>query len=571
MTRYGVPRLAFVNKCDRAGANPIAVAAQIKERLGLEAVPVQIPVGLEAAFEGVVDLVTMETLTFAGPHGETVQRGSIPSGLLAEAEALREQMLDAASLHSDELTEAILEERVTPELIRTALRRGVLAQKLVPVLMGSAYKNRGVQPLLDAVNHYLPAPAEVESHYLDLEDEAEHPVSSTPDAPLLALAFKIEDTRYGQLTYLRVYQGRLRRGDAILNQRTSERITVGRLGRMHADEMEDLELAEAGDIVVLFGVDCGSGDTFTDGTLRATMTSMHVPETVIRLSVKPTDNPSQMKLSKALRRFTREDPTFRSEVDPESGETIISGMGELHLEVYVERMRREYQAAVETGAPQVTYRERPTCRAPFDYLHKKQTGGAGQFGRVMGYLEPTEDEAFQFDDQIRGGAIPTQFITSVEKGFRSMLSEGPLIGCPVTGLKVVITDGRHHSVDSSDHAFQAAARGAFRQAYLKAAPQILEPVMRVTVEGPKEQQGAILRTLMRRRGLIVGTSETNGLCVAEAEVPLAEAFGYATALRSATQGKAEFTMEFARHAPVPEAVADDLQKKHADRKRKRSA
>ncbi len=572
MHRYRVPRIAFINKCDRAGANPLKVADQLKEKLGLEAVALQIPIGLEADFQGVVDLVTMEALYFDGPNGEDLRRGLVPSELVEEAEARREILLDAASLHSDELTEAILEDAVTPELVYSGLRAGVLALGVVPVLMGSAYKNKGVQPLLDAVVGLLPAPAEVTNTYVELDGGEEQTVDSSPDAPLLALAFKIEDGRYGQLTYLRIYQGRLSKGDTLWNQRSGNKIKVGRLGRMHADEMEELSAASAGDIVALFGIDCASGDTFTDGQLRAAMTSMHVPDPVIRLTVKPLDNKAQINMSKAIGRFTREDPTFRCEVDPESGETVISGMGELHLDVYIERMRREYNARVETGAPQVAYRETITRRADFDYLHKKQTGGSGQFGRVIGYLEPAEDGTeLEFVNQVRGGAIPTQFIPAVEKGLRSMMAEGSLIGFPVTGLRVVVNDGKAHSVDSSEMAFQAAARGAFREAYSRARPQILEPIMRVVVEGPGEFQGAIIRSLMQRRGLIVGTTEEAGFSVAEAEVPLAEMFGYATDLRSVTQGKAEFTMELAKNAPVPESVAEELRKKYAERARGRKA
>jgi elongation factor G len=566
MHRYKVPRIAFVNKCDRAGANPLKVADQLKEKLGLAAVALQIPIGLEADFVGVVDLINMEAIYFDGPAGEDLRREPIPAELQEEADARREALLDAASLHSDELTEAILEEKVTPELVTAGLRAGTLALEVVPVLMGSAYKNKGVQPLLDAVLALLPAPADVQNNYIELETDEERPVISSSEAPLLALSFKIEDGRYGQLTYLRVYQGTLAKGDTLYNQRSGRKIKVGRLGRMHADEMEELSLASAGDIVALFGVDCSTGDSFTDGKLRATMTSMHVPEPVIRLTVKPVDNKAQVNMSKAIQRFTREDPTFRVEVDAESGETIISGMGELHLDVYIERMRREYQAHVETGAPQVAYREAVTRRADFDYLHKKQTGGSGQFGRVIGYIEPDEDGAeFVFENRVRGGAIPTQFIPAVEKGFRAMLGEGQLIGFPIFGLRVVVNDGKAHSVDSSEMAFQAAARGAFREVYPRAKPQILEPIMRVTVEGPAEFQGAIIRSLMQRRGLIVGTTEEAGFNVAEAEVPLAEMFGYATDLRSATQGKAEFTMEFAKNAPVPDAVAEELRKKYADK------
>jgi elongation factor G len=561
--------MAFVNKCDRSGANPARVTKQLREKLGLNAVMMQIPIGLEEELEGVVDLVTMEALYFQGNFGDRVERKPIPDSLRAEAEERREILLDAASMHSDELMEAVLEENATPELIRAAVRKGVLALDMIPVFMGSAYRNVGVQPVLDGVCDYLPAPHQVENTYIDIEQDTERPVHCSTEKPLLGYAFKLEEGRYGQLTYLRIYQGKLSKGDVMENQRTRDRIKVGRLGRMHANEMEDITEAGAGDIVALFGVDCASGDTFTDGTLRATMTSMHVPEPVIRLTVTPADNKARMNMSKALSRFTKEDPTFRCHTDPESGETVISGMGELHLDVYLERMRREYRANVETSPPQVAYRETITRPAAFDYQHKKQTGGRGQFGRIMGRIEPLEEEGhFEFDNQIRGGAIPNEFIDSVESGFEGMLEKGMVIGFPVTGIRVVLEDGKSHDVDSSDFAFQAAARGAFREIYWKARPIILEPVMMVSVQCPTEHQGSALRTLTQRRGMIVGTTEDNGFSVVEAEVPLAEMFGYSTDLRSSTQGKAEFTMEFARYGQVPEKVAEELKKRYKEKARK---
>jgi elongation factor G len=336
---------------------------------------------------------------------------------------------------------------------------------------------------------------------------------------------------------------------------------------MHSDEMEEVGSAGAGDIAALFGIDCATGDTFTDGTTRTTMTSMHVPEPVIQLTVKPKDNKAQINMSKALQRFTKEDPTFRTFFDHESGDTIVAGMGELHLEVYIERMRREYQAEVETGVPQVSYRETITQRADFNYVHKKQTGGSGQYGGVAGWLEPLPEGDFLFVNQIVGGSIPGEYIPAIEKGMRASLQRGRLIGFPVVGVKAVINDGKTHSVDSSEMAFQAAARGAFKQGYERARPAILEPVMKVEVEGPNEFQGAILRTLMQRRGMIVGTSEDAGFCRIESEVPLSEMFGYSTTLRSSTQGKAEFTMEFAKYSPCPAEVAEELKKKYADRAR----
>ena len=568
MRRYKVPRLAFINKLDRSGANPRRVVEQLREKLKHNAVLMQIPIGLEQAFQGLVDLVTMKAYTFEGANGEHLVEKPIPPELLAEAETSRETMLDAVSMFSDALTEAILEEKVTEELIHDAVRKGTLSMGLTPVFIGSAYKNKGVQRLLDAVNLYLPSPLDISSVGMDLEnDEAAVELASDSNKPLVALAFKLEDGRYGQLTYLRIYQGSIEKGSTIVNSRTQRRNKVGRLVRMHADNMEDITAAGAGDIVALFGIDCASGDTFNDESIRIAMTSMYVPAPVISLSIKAKDSKTQDNLAKALGRFVREDPTFRSHVDRESSETIISGMGELHLDVYVERMKREYACEVETGAPQVAYREAISQRAEFNYTHKKQTGGSGQYGRVAGWIEPlTEgDQDFEFVNEVRGGAIPTEFIASVEKGFRSMLPKGRLIGFPVIRLRIGIDDGQAHSVDSSDNAFQAAARGAFREVYPRAKPIILEPIMKLEVEGPTEFQGVVLKTVMQRRGTVIGTTEEEGFSRVEAEVPLAEMFGYATDLRSNTQGKAEFTMEFARYLPAPSEVQKELKEKYGSK------
>ncbi len=562
MRRYNVPRVAFINKLDRSGANPFRVTEQLRDKLKLNAVMMQIPIGLEAQFEGVVDLVTMQAHYFDGSNGEIRRTEPIPAALEEQAREKRQEMLEAASMFSDELLEAVLEDRATPEMIYPAVRKGTIDLKLAPVFLGSAYKNKAVQPLLDAVTRYLPDPTEVKNEALDLTQE-EAKITLTADAsdPLVALAFKLEETRFGQLTYIRIYQGSMKKGDTIVNRRTGKDVRVGRLVRMHSNEMEDIVESNAGDIVALFGIDCASGDTFTSDKINVAMTSMHVPDPVIHLTVKPKDRKMAANMSKALNRFTKEDPTFKTRVDEESGETIISGMGELHLDVYVERMKREYAAEVETGAPQVAYREAISQRAEFNYTHKKQTGGSGQYGRVAGYIEPLESGDFEFVDDIVGGAIPREFIPSVEKGLRSMLKKGRMIGFPVTGLRVVINDGASHSVDSSDAAFQAAARGAFREVYHRAKPQILEPLMKVSVEGPIEFQGAFVRTIMQRRGIIVGTTESEGFARVDADVPLSEMFGYSTDLRSASQGKAEFTMEFNRYVPVPSEVSKELIKK----------
>ncbi|MCC6559439.1 MAG: elongation factor G [Polyangiaceae bacterium] len=570
MRRYGVPRIAFVNKCDRAGANPLRVKAQLREKLHLNPVLLQLPIGLEDKFEGVVDLIRMRSLRFDGSNGEKIIEGEIPGDMADEARAAREELLDALSMFSDDLTMAILEERVTEELLVDAIRTATIRLQIVPVMMGSAYKNKAVQPLLDGVTRYLPNPGEITNKAVDLEkDEAEVALTSDAEAPLVMLAFKLEDGRFGQLTYIRVYQGTLTRGKEITNTRTGKRHKVGRLVRMHADEMEDIDGAAAGDIVAIFGIDCNSGDTFTDGALSVAMTSMFVPDPVISLTVTPKDNKSQNNMSKALRRFTKEDPTFRVGADPESGETIIQGMGELHLDVYIERMRREYSAEVTTSPPRVAYRETLTRRVDFNYTHKKQTGGSGQYGKVGGYIEPWAEAPFRFDDQVVGGAIPREFIPAVEKGFVSMLAKGALLGAPVTGVSITLNDGAAHSVDSSDIAFQEAARGAWRESYLKAAPQILEPLMKVAVEGPTEFQGGVVGILMQRRGIVIGSTDSDGFCRIEAEVPLSEMFGFSTVLRSATQGKAEFTMEFSRYAPLPAALAEELIKKHREEQAKK--
>ncbi|MEW6382124.1 MAG: elongation factor G [bacterium] len=569
MSRYKVPRLAFVNKCDRSGANPLRVVDQLRDKLNLNAVAMQIPIGMEQNFQGVVDLISMTAIYFDGVQGEIIRTGEIPDECRELAEAKREEMLDAASLFCDELTEAILEGQVTEDLIANAIRKGTLALKLTPVFMGSAYKNKGVQPLLDAVLKYLPNPADIHNEAIDLGNSGGNvTLQPDPDKPLVALAFKLEEGRYGQLTYIRVYQGSLKKGDTLVNSRTGKKIKVGRLVRMHADQMEDIEESMGGDIVALFGIDCASGDTFTAEGIHYSMTSMHVPEPVIKLKIVPKDNKSQISMSKALNRFTKEDPTFRSYIDPETDETIICGMGELHLDVYVERMRREYSAEVETGMPEVAYRETISQKAEFNYTHKKQTGGAGQYGRVAGFLEPSE-ENYTFIDKIVGGAIPRDFIPSCDKGFQSCLKKGRLIGFPITGVQVTIDDGAYHPVDSSDIAFQQAAQGAFWQAYEKAHPIIQEPIMKVSVEGPSEFQGAIIGGLNQRRGIIISTSEDGFHSVVEAEVPLAEMFGYSTALRSGTQGKAEFTMEFCKYSPVPQSIAEELKKKYQEKNLKK--
>jgi len=568
MKRYKVPCVAFINKCDRSGANPTRVIQQLREKLGHNPVAVQLPIGLEAELKGLVDLVAMKALYFDGDNGEIIRTGEIPAHLVNDAKEYREQLLDAVSVVSDELTEAILEEREIPsDLILTALRTATLERKVTPVFMGSAYRNKGIQPLLDGVTRLLPCPSDVENEAMDMDNnEAIVSLTTDPEKPVVAFAFKLEDGQYGQLTYIRVYQGVISKGSTIVNVRNGRKVKVGRVARMHADQMEDIEAIPAGHIGALFGIDCASGDTFVAPGLSLTLTSMFVPAPVISLAIVPKDNKSQINMSKALNRFTKEDPTFKSHYNDETNETIIEGMGELHLEVYVERMKREYQAEVSTGMPQVAYRETITRRAEFNYTHKKQTGGSGQYGRVAGYMEPVE-EHFEFVDEVRGGSIPTQYIAACEKGFRLCLPKGPKLGYPVTGVKVVINDGASHAVDSSDMAFQSAARGAFLEGYAKAKPVIHEPIMKVVVETPTEFQGSAMGLLNQRRGMIVGAQDEGVMCSIEAQVPLAEMFGFSTVLRSSTQGKAQFTMEFSTYKQVPQSVSEELIKKASETKK----
>jgi elongation factor G len=572
MRRYNVPRIAFVNKCDRQGANPIRVCRQLREKLGHNSVMVQIPWELEDKHRGVVDLVTMKAYDFKGDNGEEIIECDIPAELQDMADEYREIMLDTVSMFSDDLMEAMLEEEVTEELVHEAIRTATLARKLTPVLLGSAYKNKGVQKLLDAVVNWLPNPTEVENDAINMdgegatEDENKVIVPCDPSGPFVGLAFKLEDGRYGQLTYLRVYSGTLNKGEFIYNLRGNKKVKVGRLVRMHSNDMEDIDATCAGDIVAMFGVDCFSGDTFTDGSVEYAMTSIHVPNSVISIAITPKDSKAQVNMSKALQRFTKEDPTFRVHTDVETNETIVSGMGELHLEVYIERMKREYKAEVITSPPRVAYREAISKRAEFDYTHRKQTGGSGQYGRVVGFMEPMEEGDYEFVDEIKGGVIPREFIPSCDKGFKTMMDKGGLIEAPVVGVRVTINDGNYHAVDSSDNAFQAAARGAWRATYLKAKPIILEPIMRVGVEGPSEFQGNIIGTLNKRRGVILGMGEEEGYCQIDAEVPLSTMFGYSNELRSATQGKAEFSMEFAKYSQVPGSVQEEIVKDFQEKK-----
>lgn len=568
LKRYHVPRIAFVNKCDRQGANPLRVRMQLREKLGLNAYMMELPIGLEDKLEGVVDLISRKAIYFEGHDGNELRYAEIPAHMKDDVEKYRQELIEAAAMFDDNLMEHVLEGTETEEEIIKAIRIGTLSEQFVGVFCGSAHMNKGVQPLLDGVLRYLPCPTDVKNTALDLDNnEAPIELESVANKPTVALAFKLDDGQYGQLTYVRVYQGRLSKGDELFNIRSRKRFKVGRLVRMNASAMEDINEAEPGDIVALFGIDCASGDTFTSGGLNVSMASMFVPAPVISLSIKPKDKNTAAQMSKALNRFTKEDPTFQTYLDPESNETIIKGMGELHLDVYIERMRREYKCEVETGAPQVAYRETITQRADFNYTHKKQTGGSGQYGRVAGFMEPITDKEYEFVDSIKGGAIPNEYIPSCDKGFKKAMETGSLIGAPVVNVRCTINDGQYHPVDSSDIAFQTAAIGAFRDGYAKAKPVILEPIMKVSIAGPTEFQGNMFGLINQRRGVIVDSTDENNTSTVNAEVPLSEMFGFSTILRSSTQGKAEFTMEFLKYGKVPNNVSEELQKKYQEERK----
>ena len=566
MKRYGVPRLAFINKMDRTGSNPAEVINQLESKLGLTTVPIQYPMGAGNDFEGVIDLISMQAVYFDGDKGETVRREPIPGTSKDAAERARQAMLEALSLVSDKIMELLLEEQDVPvDLVVATLREATIAQQVCPVLMGSAYKNKGVQLLLDAVSAYLPSPLEREVFAKDIDDgNAEITLAADTDAPMVAMAFKLVEEAFGQVTYTRIYQGTLRKGQFYYNSRQRKKQRISRILRVHADQKEDIDSAGAGDIVAVMGIECATGDTYCEEGTNYALESIYAAEPVIDLSITPNKRADYDKLSKALNRFMREDPTFRVHVDQETSETIISGMGELHLEIYVERIRREYKVDCTVGAPKVSYREAPTKEVDFNYKHRKQTGGSGQYAHVIGKLVPLEPDApepFLFENEVTGGRIPSEYIPSVEKGFRASLGKGPVAGYEVLGVKMILTDGSYHDVDSSDMAFQICARDCFRETFRRADPVLLEPIMKVEVECPTEFQGPVTGAISSKRGVILGTEARQGFTVILAEVPLSEMFGYSNDLRSMTQGKGGFSMEFLKYQKLPSRFQEEIVKK----------
>ncbi|MCP4912123.1 MAG: elongation factor G [Oligoflexia bacterium] len=579
MKRYRVPRLAFLNKMDRMGANPFKGRDALIEKLGHNAVLMQYPIGAEDEFKGVVDLITKTAYYFDGDNGEKVRAEEVPADIADEVEELRSTMIDAVAEYDDDVMENYLEgNEPTEEDLHKCIKKGVQSLALTPVYMGSAFKNKGVQVLLEAVTRYLPSPLESEKPTAkkDVDGKEENiTLEPNPSDDLVMMAFKITDEQFGQLTYTRIYQGTLNKGDTVYNTRTKKKTRIGRIVRMNSNDRENIDEAHAGDIIALVGVDCASGDTFVgnDDLLNISCEGIHVPIPVIELSITAKDKNNQAKLSKGLQRFLKEDPTFHVFTDEESGETRIAGMGELHLEIYVERLQREYDCVCEVGAPQVNYRETITTGANFDYLHKKQTGGSGQFGQVIGELrqlqdedKDTEDQVFKFHNQIKGGAIPNEYIGACEKGFQDVMDKGPLAAFPVINCEIFLNDGKYHDVDSSDMAFRIASRQAMRQAIKAANPALLEPMMKVEVTTPDEYQGTVIGDLSSRRGLIQGSeTDPNGEVIINAEVPLSEMFGYSSDLRSFSAGKATYTMEFARYAECPSNIAEAVMKERAEK------
>ncbi|MCA8987413.1 MAG: elongation factor G [Planctomycetaceae bacterium] len=592
MKRYGIPRIAFINKCDRIGANPKQVCKQIQEKLGVTPVPIQIPIGLEANHKGVIDLIQMRAAFFDGDNGEKVRYEAIPADLKDEADEARAHMLEQLSLYDDELMEALLEETEIPvEKIHQIVRNATLSQEITPVMMGSAFKNKGVQELLDAIVRYLPSPLDRQVKAIDVNkleaaekamegNEKPDPekfkvaLTTSDDDPLVCMAFKTVMEQFGQLTYTRIYQGTIKKGDSYNNTRTGKSVRFGRIVRMHANDREDVDEAGAGDIVAIVGVDCASGDTFCGAGVNYALENIYVPEAVIRLSIEPAQRDGADKLGKALERFRREDPTFHVMTDEETGQTIIAGMGQLHLDVYIERIKREYKCECIVGEPRVAYKEMPSKPVEFNYKHKKQTGGSGQYAHVVGKIVPMAegfDEPYKFHNEVTGGRIPKEYIPSIDAGFQRALVKGPLCECEVVGVEAHLQDGSYHDVDSSEMAFKICGFDCMRENLKKADMGLLEPIMTLDIEAPDEYQGSITGHLSSKRGIVTSSETRNNTCYILAEVPLASMFDYANELRSMTQGKGGFSMEFCRYSRCPRNVQEEVverRRKELDERRK---
>ncbi|AQX30889.1 MULTISPECIES: elongation factor G [Bartonella] len=565
--KYHVPRMVFVNKMDKIGADFYRSVEMVGSRLGAKALVIQLPIGSENDFEGVVDLIEMKALKWDGSIGASATVGEIPVELKEKAEEYREKLVEMAVEVDEAAMEAYLDGVMpTDEQLMALIRKGTIEVQFHPVLCGTAFKNKGIQPLLDAIVSYLPSPIDVPAiNGIDVKTEAETTRESSDDAPLSMLAFKImNDPFVGSLTFCRIYSGKVQRGISLENTVKGKKERLGRMLQMHSNSREDIEEAFAGDIVALAGLkETTTGDTLCDPLKPVILERMEFPEPVIEIAIEPKTKADQEKMGIALNRLAAEDPSFRVKSDEESGQTIIAGMGELHLDIIVDRMRREFKVEANVGQPQVAYRETITKVAEIDYTHKKQSGGAGQFARVKIIFEPHDGDDFVFESKIVGGAVPKEYIPGVQKGIESVMGSGPLAGFPMLGVKATLIDGGYHDVDSSVLAFEIAARAAFREGAQKAGAQLLEPIMKVEVVTPEDYMGDVIGDLNSRRGQISGTEVRGIATVVNAMVPLANMFGYVNTLRSMSQGRAQYTMQFNHYEPVPLAVAQEIQKKYA--------
>ena len=564
-TTYGVPRIVFCNKMDATGADFIMSLESLEKRLGVHGVAIQLPIGAEDTFEGVIDLIKMKAVYFEGDKGENVVYKDIPEEYVAQAQEYRAKMLDSAASYDDDLMMKVLEEEEpTEEEIKAAIRKGVLAVELFPVLCGSAYKDKGVQPMLDAVIDYLPAPTDIPSIKGIDENENEIERHASDEEPFAALAFKImADPFVGKLTFFRVYSGTAEAGSYVLNSTKGKKERLGRILQMHANKRNEISIVYAGDIAAAVGFkNTTTGDTICDEKNFVILEKMEFPEPVIELAIEPKTKQDQDKLGTGLAKLAEEDPTFKTYTNPETGDTVIAGMGELHLDVIVDRLKREFKVEANVGAPQVAYRETITQAADCEGKYVKQSGGRGQYGHVWIKFEPNEGKGFEFVDAIVGGAVPREYINSVKVGLEDALETGMIAGYPVLDVKATLFDGSYHDVDSSEMAYKVAASLALKAAGKKCAPVILEPIMAVEVVAPAEYLGSVMGDVSSRRGMIEGQEERGNAVSVQASVPLSEMFGYATDLRSFTQGRGNYTMRFDRYEPVPKSIREEIIKKN---------
>ena len=564
-TTYGVPRIVFCNKMDATGADFIMSLESLEKRLGVHGVALQLPIGAEDTFEGIIDLIKMKAVYFEGTKGENVIYKDIPEEYLDQANEYHAKMLDAAASYDDDLMMKVLEEEEpTEEEVKAAIRKGVLAVELFPVLCGSAYKDKGVQPMLDAVIDFLPAPTDIPSIKGIDEDGNEIEKHASDEEPFAALAFKImADPFVGRLTFFRVYSGTVDSGSYVLNSTKDKKERLGRILQMHANKRNEIQTVYAGDIAAAVGFkNTTTGDTICDEKNFVILEKMEFPEPVIELAIEPKTKQDQDKLGVGLSKLAEEDPTFRTFTNPETGDTVIAGMGELHLDVIVDRLRREYKVEANVGAPQVAYRETIKTAAECEGKYVKQSGGRGQYGHVWIKFEPNEGKGFEFVDAIVGGAVPREYINSVKVGLEDALETGMIAGYPVLDVKATLFDGSYHDVDSSEMAYKVAASMALKAAGKKCDPVILEPIMAVEVTAPAEYLGSVMGDVSSRRGMIEGQEERGNAVTVQASIPLSEMFGYATDLRSFTQGRGNYTMQFDRYEPVPKSIKEEIIKKN---------